>query len=192
MLRSSSSRLLQSLPSTPSATRTYATAKASSASGSRKKANQVTNRGTRPGEGSADSRVEAIKNVLYESSSNEADRLAALQKVVPSPEVHETITRAWALHQRHRRETHSTEMARKYTSMRQAIDLLEETDTKLWEKAVGGKKFQNVDQSDATNARLEGLVPREMRVPMEQPGGQLWDSDWKAPGQPKSTGAKKA
>lgn len=77
--------------------------------------------------------------------------------------------------------------------MRQAIDLLEDTDRKLWEKAVGGKKFQNVDQSERTNARLEGLVPREMRVPMEQPGGQLWDSDWKAPGQQKSTaGGKKA
>jgi large subunit ribosomal protein L40 len=65
--------------------------------------------------------------------------------------------------------------------MRKAIDLLEQTDKGLWEKAVGGKKFQNVDQSETSNARLEGIVPRELRVPMEQPGGQLWDSDWKAP-----------
>ncbi|GAA5975224.1 hypothetical protein JCM5350_000192 [Sporobolomyces pararoseus] len=191
MLRSSSSRLLQSIPSTSSSSvRTYATAKNNSASGSRKKAAQQVNRGSRPGEGAGDSRVEAIKNVLYESSPSDADRLAALQKVVPSPEVHETITRAWALHKRHRREAHSQELNRKYTAMREAIDLLEQTDKTLWEKAVGGKKFQNVDQSEATNARLEGIVPRELRVPMEQPGGQLWDSDWKAPAS--SPSAKKA
>ncbi|GAA5892531.1 mitochondrial 54S ribosomal protein mL40 MRPL28 [Sporobolomyces salmoneus] len=190
MLRSSSSRLFKSLPSpSTSAVRTYATAKNSSAAGSRKKANQQVNRGTRPGEGAGDSRVEAIKNVLYESSPSDSDRLAALQKVVPSREVHETIERAWKLHQRHRRETHSRELERKYTSMRQAIDLLEQTDKTLWEKAVGGKKFQNVDQSEASNARLEGIVPRELRVPMEQPGGQLWDSDWKAPA---GTPSKKA
>lgn len=76
--------------------------------------------------------------------------------------------------------------------MREAIDLLEQTDKKLWEKAVGGKKFQNVDQSEQTNARLEGIVPREMRVPMEQPGGQLWDSDWKAPGASTNSSSKKA
>ncbi|GAA6005021.1 hypothetical protein JCM11491_002309 [Sporobolomyces phaffii] len=182
MLRSSSSRLLQSLP-TPScsAARTYATAKSGASSGSRKKANTQVNRGTRPGEGAGDSRVEAIKNVLYESSPSDADRLAALQKVVPSAEVHETISRAWALHQRHRRESHALELNRKYTAMREAIDLLKQTDKALWDKAVGGKKFQNVDQSQATNARLEGIVPRELRVPMDQPGGQLWDSEWKAP-----------
>ncbi|GAA5927751.1 uncharacterized protein JCM15063_005985 [Sporobolomyces koalae] len=192
MLRSSSSRLLQSCsPVTPVQTRAYATAKNAAASGSRKKAAQV-NRGTRPGEGAGDSRVEAIKNVLYESTPSDADRLAALHKVVPSAEVHETITRAWALHQRHKREAHSNELARKYTSMRQAIDLLEKTDKKLWHKAVEGRKFQNVDQSDATNARLEGIVPREMRVPMEQPAGQLWDSNWKAPAVAPPKAPKKA
>lgn len=65
--------------------------------------------------------------------------------------------------------------------MRAAIDLLEATDAGLWEQAVGGRKFQNVDQAGATNARLEGLVPREMRVPTEQGGTALWDKDWKSP-----------
>lgn len=108
---------------------------------------------------------------------------------MPSREVHETISRAWALHQRHRREQHDDELARKYDAMRRAIDLLEETDPRLHQLAVGGKKFQNVDQATQTNARLDGIVPRELRVPMEQPGGQLWDSDWKAPA---TTGANKA
>lgn len=65
--------------------------------------------------------------------------------------------------------------------MRSAIDLLEQVDPQLWEKAVGGKKFQNVDQREATDARLVGLVPRELRPPMEQPGTKMWDSEWKAP-----------
>lgn len=118
---------------------------------------------------------------LYESNPPEEDRIAALEKVIPSAEAHETILRAWQLHRRHKRETHSAEIARKYNAMRSAIDFLEETDRALWEKAVAGKKYQNVDQSGATNARLEGLVPREMRVPTELPAGKMWDYDWKAP-----------
>ncbi|GAA6061165.1 hypothetical protein JCM10212_005751 [Sporobolomyces blumeae] len=191
MLTASTSRTL--VRSLPSSTRSYATAKGSSAaSGSRKKAAQATNRGSRPGEGSGDSRIEAIKNVLYESAPSDADRLAALAKVVPSAEVHETITRAWALHQRHRREAHAAELARKYKAMRHAIDVLKETDRKLYDKAVAGRKFQNVDQELATNARLDGIVPREMRVPMEQPAGQLWDSEWKAPSTQVGSGKAKA
>ena len=108
-------------------------------------------------------------------------RLAALAKVVPSEEVHETITRAWALHLRHTREAHESDLAKKYQSMRAALDHLESTDTELFELAVGGKKFQNVDQNKATNARLDGLMPREMRVPMERPGTNMWDNDWTAP-----------
>ncbi|CEQ42629.1 SPOSA6832_04468, partial [Sporobolomyces salmonicolor] len=185
MYRSTSSRLALQLlqtPAAPTATRAYVTAKSASGSGSRKKAALASGaKGSRPGEGAGDARIETIKNLLYEPGPSDADRLAALSRVIPSAEAHETVQRAWALHQRHRRESHSAELARKYASMRAAIDLLEQTDKALWEKAVGGKKFQNVDQSNATNARLEGIVPRELRVPMEQPGGQVWDSEWKAP-----------
>ncbi|GAA6007495.1 hypothetical protein JCM10207_006364 [Rhodosporidiobolus poonsookiae] len=182
MLASSTSTArtaLRTALAAPPATRAYA-AKAQAA-GSRKKAAQALTRGQRPGEGQGDARIEAIKTTLYETDPSDADRLAALAKVVPSTEVHETITRAWALHLRHRRESHAAELGRKYAHMRRAIDLLEETDQGLWKQATEGRKFQNVDQSRTTNARLEGLVPREMRVPTEQPGAQLWDSAWKAP-----------
>lgn len=111
--------------------------------------------------------------------------------MIPSAEAHETILRAWQLHRRHKREAHSAELARKYNAMRQAVDVLEETDKGLWEKAVGGKKYQNVDQSGATNARLEGLVPREMRVPTELPAGKMWDYEWKAPQQQAETAPKR-
>ncbi|GAA5955840.1 hypothetical protein JCM21900_001732 [Sporobolomyces salmonicolor] len=185
MYRSTSSRLALQLlptPAAPTSTRAYVTAKSASGSGSRKKAALASGaKGGRPGEGAGDPRIETIKNLLYEPGPSDADRLAALSRVIPSADAHETVQRAWALHQRHRREAHSAELARKYASMRAAVDLLEQTDKALWEKAVGGKKFQNVDQSHATNARLEGIVPRELRVPMEQPGGQVWDSEWKAP-----------
>lgn len=108
-------------------------------------------------------------------------RLAALAKVVPSAEVHETISRAWSLHLRHTREAHENELANKYQAMRAALDHLEATDKELFQLAVGGKKFQNVNQSATTNARLDGLMPREMRVPMERPGTNMWDNDWTAP-----------
>lgn len=65
--------------------------------------------------------------------------------------------------------------------MTKALEFLKETNEDLYEKAVGGKKFQNVNQVGNTNARLEGLVPREMRIPMERPSTDLWDSTWTAP-----------
>jgi large subunit ribosomal protein L40 len=123
----------------------------------------------------------ASQQTLYENEPSEADRLAALAKVVPSAEAHDTILRAWRLHTRQKRESHAAELARKYSLMRGAIDLLEETSPELFKLATEGRKFQNVDQSRSNNARLEGLVPRELRVPTEQPGAQLFDMDWKAP-----------
>ncbi|ORY78863.1 hypothetical protein BCR35DRAFT_304872 [Leucosporidium creatinivorum] len=166
---------------TSTVVRTYATPAKGGAASKQKAQKSTGPRGSRGGEGAADARVDLIKKTLYESDPSDEARLAALAKVVPSPEVHETITRAWQLFTRHRRQAHSAELARKYASMRSAIDLLEQTDKTLWEKAVGGKKFQNVDQKEATNARLVGLVPRELRPPMEQPGHRMWDSEWKAP-----------
>ncbi|KWU47529.1 hypothetical protein RHOSPDRAFT_24017 [Rhodotorula sp. JG-1b] len=189
MFRSSSSALFTSArcatpnhPAVVVGARTYASKPAQN-SGSRLKAAQQAQRGRKTVDMTGDGRVQVIKETLYESDPTEEDRIAALQKVIPSAEAHETILRAWQLHRRHKREAHSAELARKYNAMRHAVDFLEETDKSLWEKAVGGKKYQNVDQSGATNARLEGLVPREMRVPTELPAGKMWDYEWKAPQQ---------
>lgn len=126
---------------------------------------------------------------LLESDPTEAERLEALRRVIPSAEAHDTIQRAWQLHQRHRREAHTAELARKYAAMRSALSLLEQTSPQLYREATEGRKFQNVDQARATNARLEGIVPREMRVPTERPGAQLWDYEWKAPVQQKQQAA---
>lgn len=123
-----------------------------------------------------------LKQVLFDSDPTHEARLESLATVIPSLEAHTTITRAWALHQRHVRLAHEGEMARKYDSMVSAINLLEKVDRTLWDKSVGGKKFQNVDQRENTNARLEGMVPREMRIPVEVPGDNMWDGNWTAPG----------
>ncbi|KAM0746775.1 hypothetical protein T439DRAFT_318553 [Meredithblackwellia eburnea MCA 4105] len=159
------------------ARRSYATAQAS---GSKKKASESKSKGSRSME-PGDSRNEIIKKVLYESEPTQEARVSALEKVVPSLEVHETITRAWQLHRRSQRSAHSLELARKYESMRKAIDLLEKTDKGLWEMAVEGKKFQNVAQRDVGNERLDGIWPRELRVPMEKGAEVAWDEEWKAP-----------
>lgn len=120
------------------------------------------------------------EQTLFESSPSDVDRLSALAKVIPSLEAHETITRAWALHQRTHREAHALELANKYASMQRAVELLEKTDKTLFDKAVGGKKFQNVTQT-GSNSRLVGLVPRELRVAFDSPAsGGMWDSNWKS------------
>ncbi|KAI5480371.1 hypothetical protein MNV49_000946 [Pseudohyphozyma bogoriensis] len=162
--------------STTSFVRHYAAAPSKGGKAPAKAKNQP-QRGSR-GLEQADARIDVIKKFLFESSPSDADRLASLAKVVPSVEVHETITRAWALHERHQREAHEAELKRKYDAMKNAIDVLEQTDRDVWEKAVGGKKYQNVDQKRSTNARLEGLFPRELRVPLEKAGDKAWDSQW--------------
>ncbi|KAK4055500.1 hypothetical protein OIV83_000046 [Microbotryomycetes sp. JL201] len=168
------------------AVRLYATATRGGGSGG-KKTTAVKTKGGRPDSGN-DSLTETMRKVMYESGPTDEERLAALAKVVPSKEVHETITRAWSVIQTRKRQQHEQEMRRKYDSMRKAIDLLEKVDKTLFDKAVGGKQFDNLDQTGRDNSRLRGLVPKELRPPMELPGTKMWDHDWKAPSAEASTG----
>ncbi|BGP31367.1 hypothetical protein JCM10296v2_003131 [Rhodotorula toruloides] len=175
MLRSSSSALLNTLQRThtvPRAARSYATQSSTSA----KKAKPGRPIDTMAG----DPRTQSIKTVLLDSDPSEEERLEALLKVIPSPEAHETIERAWQLHLRHKREAHQAEIHRKYASMRAAMELLEQTDKELFRKACG-KAFTTLEQADVTNARLNGLVPREWKVPTDLPAGKMWNAEWKAP-----------
>lgn len=126
------------------------------------------------------------KQVLFESDPSDAQRLEALRKVVHSDEVFETIQRAWRLHERHRREAHAAMLERKFTKMQDALGQLEAFDSDLFDKAVGGKQFQNQDQRHvAKGGRLDGLVPVELRPPMDLPpvdsSKGLWDADWTRP-----------
>jgi len=117
--------------------------------------------------------------VLYESTPSLDARLAKVAEVVPSAAVHSTITRAWQLHNRHQREAHQAELARKYAAMRSAIDLLERESPELFRLATQGK-LQNVVQKGG-NERLRGLVPRELRAPMETSAEGVWDAEWTRP-----------
>ncbi|SCZ98500.1 BZ3500_MvSof-1268-A1-R1_Chr7-1g09180 [Microbotryum saponariae] len=156
-------------------TRSYATKPFKSA---KKTGSKGTGGGNRGQIEQADSRIDLIRKTLYESSPTDQERLQALSKVVPSIEAHETITRAWALHRRHQREAHEGSLRAKYASMQAALQLLEQTSPQLYAKATQGDKFQNVDQEGYGNERLTGIVPRELRAPMELAGKVRWDSGW--------------
>ncbi|KAM0789002.1 hypothetical protein ACM66B_003070 [Microbotryomycetes sp. NB124-2] len=168
----------QAIGTSVNVVRKYATATRGGGSGGKKMVTKT--KGGRPDSGS-DGLTETMRKLMYESGPTDEERLTALSKVIPSQEVHETISRAWSVIQTRKRQQHEQELERKYSSMRRAIDLLEQVDKDLFEKATGGKQFENVDQTGADNSRLRGLVPRELRPPMQLPGTKMWDHDWKAP-----------
>lgn len=99
--------------------------------------------------------------------------------MIPSAAVHSTISRAWQLHARHARDAHAAELARKYAAMRAALDLLERESPDLFRQATQGK-LQNTSQRGG-NERLQGLVPRELRAPMETSAEGVWDGAWTRP-----------
>jgi large subunit ribosomal protein L40 len=116
-----------------------------------------------------------------------------LKRAIPSFEVNETINRAWALHQRHLRESRTASLAALHSSMRTAVDELEQVDSKLYEWATEKdtrrlakeesemiKKLKGPARN-AAEARVHGLFPREMRIPRDTPSQSGWDYSWKAP-----------
>ena len=90
---------------------------------------------------------------------------------MPSREVHETIVRAWQLHERRKREEREAEMQARYDTMLGAIKELENTSTALFEAATKGPKFSTVRGTQgpdgkraSLNGRIEGLFPRQLPV----------------------------
>ena len=116
-----------------------------------------------------------------------ARRLEALQAVVPSLKAHETIERAWKLHQRREREEQSENLRIKYESMREALRELEKEDPRLFAAAVEGKispaRNTRGTQGDLASkeGRIPGLFPRQMRIPTETIGNFKWDESWQRP-----------
>lgn len=150
-----------------------------------------------------DPQNEIIRRALYPSNIRNKetptgtwrpDVSAALQIAIPSKEAHETIERAWLLHERHTRWKRNAEAERKFASMRKAMEELEKTDPVLFKeanraedprartdaerellKSVKGAERKKLD------SRLPGLFPREMRLPTDTPPRNGWNYDWKAP-----------
>ena len=114
-----------------------------------------------------------------------------LQRAIPSVQAHETIERAWALHQRHVRRARDAELRRKFESMRGAMETLRlvapglyaeankeedprarsEAETELLKKLKGPEK-------KAVESRIRGLFPRESRMPTDTPPRNGWTYEY--------------
>jgi hypothetical protein len=98
-------------------------------------------------------------------------RKAALDKVMPDPEIHETIMLAWELHCKRQYKEQQDALDNRFKTMVKAIDELEKTDIGLWKAATQGPKFSTVrgtkgDEGKRASmaGRIEGLFPRQLPV----------------------------
>lgn len=159
-------------------------------------------------EGQSDNRTEIIRRSLYPTDSfspksaaptgsHHPQHLERIQAIVHSPEVYETIERAWKLYQRQKREAKKRELSAKYAAMEEACDELESLtkeeggkyDRMVYDRAMAktnpyaGERLvgrRATPESRWKEARLDGLVPREAWVPTET-RGKGWDYAWKRP-----------
>jgi large subunit ribosomal protein L40 len=122
------------------------------------------------------------------------DAPAALERVITSPEAHETIQRAWVVWSKNKRDAREAELKRKFECMKRAMDDLEQTDATLYRIATSKPDPRAVDQETAESlkeyrgaerraleARVEGLFPRDLRIPTDTPSRDGWNYDWTPP-----------
>ena len=106
---------------------------------------------------------------------------------MPSLEAHETIERAWKLHERQQREAQQGALQAKFESLQAAMVELERASPRLYDaaqrarpnvsSATQGKEGQQVSQA----GRIPGLFPRQLRIPTETLGSQTFDESWTRP-----------
>jgi large subunit ribosomal protein L40 len=156
-----------------------------------------------------DSRADVIRKTLYPPSLAAGggssptgvyhpDAQARLGMVLQGgEEVHGTISRAWAGHQRALRDQRHASLSAKAESMRRACDALKTADARLYAAAMvkpdirkssaamplkaqpeGGKT--SLAEKRWKASRIEGLVPRELGVPRETWAGERWRYEWRA------------
>ena len=106
-------------------------------------------------------------------------------------QVHETIERAWFLHQRHVRRARAAELKRKFESVRNAMETLRQVAPELYTAANKEedprarsaaeaellKKLKGPEKK-AVEARIRGLFPRELRMPTDTPPRNGWIYDF--------------
>lgn len=146
----------------------------------------------------ADPRVDIIRRTLYPANVRNRESPTGtwrsnvgrrLQRAIPSVQAHETIERAWLLHQRHVRRGRQAELERKFKCMREAMDTLYELDPKLYAEAnkvedprvrtpqeVQLIKTLKGQEKKAIESRIRGLFPRELRIPSDTPSRDGWKS----------------
>ena len=134
-----------------------------------------------------------IRNKATPTGTWRPDVARALQRAIPSVQAHETIERAWLLHQRHLRKKRDAELQRKFQCMKQAMQELEEIDSRLFREAnkqedprarslaeVEAMKSMSEPEKRAVESRVRGLFPRELRVPTDTPPKNGWPLEWRA------------
>lgn len=135
-----------------------------------------------------------IRNKETPTGTWRPDVAHAIQRAIPSVQAHETIERAWLLHQRRARKQREEESSRKFASMERAMDELEKTNPFLYTEATRtedprhrtpeeiekSKKLRGI-QRKMMESKMAGLFPREMRLPTDTPPRAGWNYDWKAP-----------
>ncbi|KAG8832585.1 hypothetical protein FRC17_001096 [Serendipita sp. 399] len=151
---------------------------------------------------STDPRLDNMKTALYPPTrtdrstnpinSHRPDAPAALERVIPSPEAHESIERAWVLWQKKKRDAREAELKRKFERMKSAMDDLEKTNPRLYRLATSkadprkmdadaqeeAKLYRGIERK-AFEARIEGLFPRDLRIPTDTPSRDGWTYDWR-------------
>jgi large subunit ribosomal protein L40 len=151
-----------------------------------------------------DTRLENIRTALFPPTRTDRsaaptglhrpDAPAALERVITSKEAHETIERAWTIWQKTKRDKREAELKRKFDCMKRAMDDLEKTDPRLYRIATSKpdprkmeedvqeelKQYRGVEKK-AIEARIEGLFPRDLRIPTDTPSRNGWNYDWRPP-----------
>jgi large subunit ribosomal protein L40 len=159
-----------------------------------------------------DRKSELLRNVLYPANAHSPRSssptgayhpqvLERVHSILQSPEVHETIERAFHHYKRSTRLRRQAVLKVKYDSMVHACDELNRLTKsveaggegkwgrEVYDKAVrapdlyAAEKVQGRAQTPYSRwkeGRLDGLIPRESWVPVES-RGKGWNYEWKQP-----------
>ena len=147
-----------------------------------------------------DPRVEIIRRTLYPPTIRNrpsptggwrSDVGLRLQRAIPSVQAHETIERAWFLHQRYIRRGRQAELERKFDAMWDAMDTLRRISPRLYKEAnveedprlrsqaeIELSKKLSGQEKKAVESRIRGLFPRELRIPTDTPPRDGWNHEF--------------
>lgn len=107
-----------------------------------------------------DAKAQVIHRILFENGP--APRIKFTEQEMLE---HETIHRAWQLHQKQKRDRQQRDLERQYHKMNEACDELERLDKKLYQAAMVVPK--------------DTLYPITMRIPTQVPPKVAWNNEWK-------------
>lgn len=155
--------------------------------------------------GMVDPRLDNLRVALYPRTRAERgeaptgvhrpDVVAALERTLPSAEAHETITRAFKLFARRKRELRAEELHRKFECTRAAMTELERHHPAWYRAAKVKVDPRGVSEEEETEFKqyrgaarmavearsIEAFFPREMRVPVDTPPRDGWQYEWVPP-----------